>query len=50
MTYEGHTSRRSNRVLLALVVITIVAVAFWAVNGGLEEIPVNQTGAATVSE
>lgn len=49
MTYEGHSSRRSSRVLQALVVLTIVLVAFWAINGGLEEIPANQTETAAVS-
>ena len=34
---------------MALVLITIAVVAYWAVNGGLEEIPVNDQGTTAVS-
>jgi len=37
-------------VLITLVVITIAVVAYWAVNGGLEDIQVSDRGTATVSE
>lgn len=40
MTYAGSTSRSTNRVLIALVVITALIVAWWAMNGGLDQIPV----------
>ncbi len=50
MTYEGEPSRRSNRVLQALVVVTIALVAFWAVTGGLEQIQVNDVNTATVTQ
>lgn len=40
MTYQGHGARRTNRVLIVLVVVTIAVVALWAVNGGFQEIPV----------
>lgn len=46
MTYAGPSSRSSNRVLISLVIITIVIVTFWAVSGGLDDIP--QTEAETV--
>jgi len=35
---------------MALVLITIVLVAYWAMNGGLDEIPVTHAEAQTVSE
>lgn len=50
MTYTGNSSRATNRVLIALVVVTIAIVAFWATNGGLDEIQVAQTETAVVSE
>jgi hypothetical protein len=50
LTYEGDPTRRSNRVLIALVVTTIAVVAFWAVTGGLESIQVTQGQTATISE
>lgn len=40
MTYVGSTSRSTNRVLIALVVITVLIVAWWAIDGGLDQIPV----------
>lgn len=46
MTYAGSSSRSTNRVLIALVVITILLVAWWAMTGGLDQIAV--TGADTV--
>ncbi|MFZ0013774.1 MAG: hypothetical protein WAL25_06610 [Acidimicrobiia bacterium] len=49
MTYEADSTRRSNRVLIALVVITIAVVAFWAVSGGLESIQVTEGQTATVA-
>ncbi|HXV72152.1 MAG TPA: hypothetical protein VEB69_12235 [Acidimicrobiia bacterium] len=49
MTHRGQAARRTNRVLIGLVVLTIAAVAFWAANGGLEEIPGSQQGTAAVS-
>jgi hypothetical protein len=36
--------------LIVLVVVMIVVVAYWAVNGGFDEIPVTQTGTVTVTE
>lgn len=50
MTYEGRATRVTNRVLMALVVITIAVVAFWAMAGGLDEIPVTQAEVAGVTE
>lgn len=50
MTYVGNASRSANRVLIALVVVTIVIVAIWAVRGGLDEMHVNQGETAVVSE
>jgi hypothetical protein len=38
LTYTGNASRSSNSVLIALVAITIVFVAWWAISGGLDEI------------
>ncbi len=43
MTYTGNSSRTTNRVMIALVVVTIAIVAFWATNGGLDEIQVVET-------
>lgn len=50
MTYTGNSSRTTNRVMIALVVVTIAIVAFWAANGGLDEIQVAETETAVVSE
>ena len=50
MTYEGRQQRASNRVLMALVVLTIVVVAIWAVGGGLEAIPVTEVESAVVTD
>lgn len=50
MTYTGSSSRTTNRVMIALVVVTIVIVALWATNGGLDEIQVGETETAVVSE
>ena len=49
MTYEGH-ARGSNRVLIALVVITIFVVAYWAANGGLDQIPTTEQEQATLPD
>jgi hypothetical protein len=49
LTYRGPAAHRTNRVLIALVVVTIAVVAYWAVNGGLEEIPVSQQATTSVS-
>lgn len=48
MTYTGNSSRATNRVMIVLVVVTIVIVAFWAMNGGLDEIQVAETETAVV--
>ena len=51
LTYVGNGSSRSvNRVLITLVVITIVAVAAWAMTGGLDEIQATQSDTVVVSE
>jgi len=50
MTYTGDSSRTTNRVLIALVVVTIAIVALWATNGGLDEIQVAETEPVVVSE
>lgn len=50
MTYEEHSTRATNRVLMALVLVTVLVVAFWAVNGGLDEIVVAESNQATVAE
>lgn len=50
MTYTGNPTRATNRVLIALVVVTIAIVAYWAMNGGLDEIQVAETETAVVSE
>lgn len=49
MTYQGQSARRTNRVLIVLVVVTIAVVAFWAVNGGFQEIPVADQGTTAVN-
>ena len=49
MTYEGHSTRSANRVMVALVIVTILIVAYWATNGGLEEIPA-EPGTVSVDE
>lgn len=48
MTYTGNSTRTTNRVLIALVVVTIAIVAFWATNGGLDEIQAAETESAVV--
>jgi hypothetical protein len=45
VTYEGNPARRGNQVMKVLVIITIALVAYWAVNGGLDEITVSDTAA-----
>ena len=50
LTYQGHSTRAANRVLIALVVVTIAIVALWAMSGGLDEIRVSDdSGTVTVS-
>lgn len=46
MTYRGQPAGSGSRVLQALIVITIALVAYWAATGGLDEIPVPDTGAS----
>jgi hypothetical protein len=50
MTYRGHSTRTANRVLIALVVVTIAIVALWAVNGGLDQIPVTPAENVNVTD
>lgn len=50
MTYAGNSSRSSNRVLIALVIITITVVALWAMSGGLDEIPASEAETVVVTE
>jgi len=50
LTYAGNSARSSNRVLIALVVITILVVAYWALSGGLDEIQVAEAETAVVTE
>lgn len=50
MTYVGNGSRSANRVLIALVIITILVVAVWAMRGGLDEIQATETDTVVVSE
>lgn len=50
MTYTGNSTRTTNRVLIVLVVVTIAIVAYWAMNGGLDEIQVAETETVVVSE
>lgn len=50
MTYEGNPARGRSRVMTILVIITIALVAYWAVNGGLDEIPVADTAANSVTQ
>lgn len=40
MTPREPSSRMSNRVLIALVILMIGAVAYWAITGGLDDIPI----------
>lgn len=49
MTYNGQPTRSTNTVMKVLVIIAIVWVAFWAVNGGLEEITVPETSASSTT-
>lgn len=48
MTYVGRSSRSTNRVLIALVVITILIVAWWALSGGLDQIAVTPETAVVI--
>jgi hypothetical protein len=50
LTYTGNTSRSANRVLTALVAITIVLVAWWAISGGLDEVQTTGTEQVVVVE
>lgn len=44
LTFEGDPSRRDSRVMTALVIITIIVVAYWAVNGGIDRIELSGDG------
>lgn len=50
MTYTGEPTRSSNRVMIALVVVTIAIVALWGMTGGLDEIQPAEAEMVTVSE
>ena len=50
LTYEGQVAGRSNRVLILLVVITILLVAYWAINGGLDEIGITSGDPVVVTD
>lgn len=50
MTYVGNGSRSTNRVMIALVIITILVVAVWAMNGGLDEIQATEADTVVVSD
>ena len=39
MTYEGRPEEKGNRFLKILVVVVIAWVAYWAANGGIDQIP-----------
>lgn len=43
MTYEGSPARSRSRVMRVLVIITIALVAYWGINGGLDEIEVRDS-------
>ena len=49
LTYRGSSTRAGNRILIVLVLVTIVVVAIWAMNGGLDDISARQTDTVTVS-
>ncbi len=49
MTFRGQSTPATNRVLTGLVLITILVVALWAINGGLDQIPVIETESDTVT-
>lgn len=51
MTYHGQPSRTTNTVMKTLVIITILWVAYWAANGGLDQIgiPVSSPAATTTT-
>lgn len=40
MTFQGEPDRSGSNLLKTLVVITIILVAYWAANGGLDQIEV----------
>ena len=50
LTYTGNSSRSSNRILIALVVISIMVVAWWAINGGFDEIQATDSDATVVAQ
>lgn len=47
MTYDGQPTRAATNLMKALVIITIIWVAYWAATGGLDRIVVS--GAATTT-
>ena len=49
MTYRGQPVGSSAQVLRALIIVTIALVAYWAVNGGLDQIPVADAPAVSSS-
>ncbi len=47
LTYEGQPTRGNTVILKALVIATIIWIAYWAATGGLDEIVVPVPDAAT---
>lgn len=50
MTYVGNSARSTNRVLIALIIVTVLVVALWAMTGGLDQIAVAEAETVVVSE
>ena len=47
MTFEGEATKSSTRTMKILVVVLIIWVAYWATNGGLEQIAVPENAGST---
>lgn len=50
MTYVGNSARSNNRALIALVIVTVILVAAWAMTGGLDDIPAAEAETVVVTE
>ena len=47
MTFEGEATKSSTRTMKVLVVVLIIWVAYWATNGGLEQIAAPEKAGST---
>jgi len=49
VTYDGQPTRTGNNILRVLVIVTITWVTWWAVTGGLDQIPIAESSPKVTS-